>query len=75
MPTVHRETAKIYAFPTRQLAVATVLGGKRPIGAFDASRGTISHLADRRVPTTACGSAWYHEAEIEQAARERNLQS
>ena len=75
MSTVHRETAKIYAFPARQLAGEMVLGGKRPIGAFDPSHGTISHLSDRRIAASACGSAWYHEAEIEQAARERNLQS
>jgi hypothetical protein len=51
-------SAKIYQFPTRPRAA---LGGSRP--------GEIPAAANLtpRVVATACGSAWYHEAALQDA--------
>jgi hypothetical protein len=57
MPTsVHRESAKIYQFPTRI----------RPI--VDRHRDEVTTSADAaspRVATAVFGSGWYHEAAID----------
>ncbi|MEA3149143.1 MAG: hypothetical protein QOD56_82 [Gammaproteobacteria bacterium] len=53
---LHRGPAKIYQFPTRS---RPALGGSRP-GENPAPNLT-PHVA------AACGSAWYHEAAIQDA--------
>jgi hypothetical protein len=53
----HRGSAKIYQFPTRP---RQALGGARP-GEIPAPANLTPHVA------AACGSAWYHEAALQDA--------
>jgi Protein of unknown function (DUF2735) len=57
-----RQSAKILTFPTRRRAGASELGNKAKFAA---------EVALLRTMTIAGESAWYHEAEIEDAARNR----
>jgi hypothetical protein len=57
----HRESAKIYQFPS---------GGRTSLRASGEPAEATAELASRRVAKTACGSGWYHEAAIEEAERE-----
>jgi Protein of unknown function (DUF2735) len=60
--TFNRETAKIYTFPKRP---RTADSGRR-----ETSTATIEAMPVR-LATTACGEAWYHEAAVEDADRDR----
>jgi hypothetical protein len=57
----HRESAKIYQFPSGPRSWPRDLGEPADKAA---------ELASRRVAKTASGSGWYHEAAIEEAERE-----
>jgi hypothetical protein len=65
MTDLHRESARIYTFP-----VTTQTGGNSA-GARQTSQqaGSVADLASRRVVSAALGSAWYHEAAIEESRR------
>jgi|HubBroStandDraft_4_1064222.scaffolds.fasta_scaffold2359411_1 hypothetical protein len=63
MPTsAYRETAKIYAFPTRERAVANSLRD---------SAKSAADLAAARLPRIEFGSGWYHDAAIQEDAETR----
>jgi hypothetical protein len=55
---LHRGPAKIYQFPTRS---RPAISGFRP-GENPAAANPMAHVA-----AAACGSAWYHEAAIQDA--------
>lgn len=55
---IHRELAKIYAFPTKVRSTTDDFRGKT---------GSVKELASKRLPNIACGSAWYHEEAIQNA--------
>jgi hypothetical protein len=60
---IQRETAKIYAFPTRAQLAA---GYRRDMSAM------ASEVADAlRLKRTDFGSGWYHDAAIEEAGRDK----
>jgi hypothetical protein len=60
--TPDRQSAKILIFPTRRRAAASDLGNKAKFAAEVALLRTINIAGE---------SAWYHQAEIEEAARNR----
>ena len=60
--TPDRLSAKILIFPTRRRAAASDLGNKAKFAA---------EVALLRTMTIAGESAWYHQAEIEDAVRNR----
>jgi len=59
--TAHRETAKIYIFPTRPRAKADTFRGET---------NAVTSLAARRIADVA-SDAWYHDEAIEKAAPEK----
>lgn len=61
--TFQQESARIYTFPKRVRTTA---------GTFRDQTNSVVSLASRRVANVAIGSGWYHEAAIEEEARERN---
>jgi hypothetical protein len=58
---IQRPTAKIYTFPSKGWA-SVRRGSETPKPAIE--------LSARQYAITACGSAWYHEEAIEEAARQ-----
>jgi len=56
---VYRGSAKIYQFPARARAA--------PEGQTASDDRAAPNLNARRVAAAACGSAWYHEAAIQEA--------
>jgi len=56
---VYRGSAKIYQFPARARAA--------PEGQKASENRAAPNLNARRVAAAACGSAWYHEAAIQEA--------
>jgi len=65
MTDLHPESARIYTFPVRTQAGDNSAGARQT----DQQPGSVADLASRRVVSTALGSAWYHEAAIEDARR------
>ena len=59
--TAHRETAKIYTFPTRSSAKADTFRGET---------NAVASFASSRVANVSF-DAWYHDEAIEEAAREK----
>lgn len=55
---IHRDSAKIYAFPTKVRSTADGFHGKT---------GSVTELASKRLPNIVCGSAWYHEEALQNA--------
>ena len=54
---LHRETAKIYAFPSRaETSRRSVISQSAPV----------ADLLARRLPRTDFGSGWYHEAAMQE---------
>ena len=58
----NRESAKIYAFPTRVRRAAVVSLG--------AQSKPVADLSSKRLPKTTFGSGWYHDAAIEEARQQ-----
>jgi hypothetical protein len=58
-----RQTAKIFAFPQREHTKSRATTAQK-LAAMEA--------ASRRVADAALGSAWYHEAAIEDERRDEN---
>ena len=58
----NRESAKIYAFPTRVRTAAVVGLGEQA--------APVADLASKRLPKTTFGSGWYHDAAIEEARQQ-----
>jgi hypothetical protein len=60
--TAHRETAKIYIFPTRPLAKADT---------FRSETNAVASLAAKRAVNVSF-DAWYHDEAIADAARDKS---
>jgi hypothetical protein len=59
---IYGQTAKIYQFPAR---------GKAAIGENRQQPKPMADLASQRFADAAAGSAWYHEAAVQEAERAR----
>ncbi len=60
---IHRESAKIYAFPTKM---------RNATDSFHETTGSVTELASKRMPVVDY-HAWYHDEAIQSA--ERDLKS
>lgn len=60
----NRQSATIYQFPE---------GGRAALGARRDMAKPVENFAASRIAKVASGSAWYHEAAIQSAERERNI--
>ncbi len=57
---IPQQTARIYQFQ---------VGGRASLLGFRKATSPASHLNTHRVPATAMGDGWYHDAAIEEAKR------